>query len=119
LGDGLRLRYPRSARVRSGPEIRALLREGSRRRCGPLEVIRRPSKTRKARAAIVIPLYGQSAVERNRLKRRVREFLRTEWLPLASGEAPAPEILVRARSGAYGLAPARLRETLAECLETP
>lgn len=104
--------------MRSGPEIRTLQREGSRRRCGPVEVIYGASKTRKARAAIVVPLYGHSAVDRNRLKRRVREFLRTEWLPRASEETPAPEVLVRARRGAYGLTPARLRHALAECLET-
>lgn len=118
MGDGLRLRYPRSARVRSGPEIRALQREGSTRRCGPLEVIRRPSKTRKARAGVVVPLYGKGAVQRNRLKRRVREFLRTEWLPRAAEETPAPEVLVRVRPGAYALTPTRLRRALSECLDT-
>jgi ribonuclease P protein component len=78
-------------------------------------VVRRPSTTHEARAAIVIPLYGHTVVERNRLKRRVREFLRTEWLPVARLERPAPEILVRARPGAYELAANRLSAALSEC----
>jgi len=78
-------------------------------------VIQRRSTTHEARAAIIIPLHGHTVVERNRLKRRVREFLRTEWLPGASRENPPREILVRARPAAYGLAASRLRAALAEC----
>ena len=116
MGDGLRFRYPRSARLRRGPEIRALLRKGSRRRCGPLEVYRRNSPTESARAGIVVPRYGHTIVQRNRLKRRLREFVRTEWLVEAQSEKPAPEILVRARPAAYDAKAGELREALGRCL---
>lgn len=34
------------------------------------------------RAGIVVPRYGHSAVDRNRLKRRLRELVRLQVLPL-------------------------------------
>lgn len=116
MGDGLRFRYPRSARLRRGPEIRTLLRKGSRRRCGPLEVYRRDSPTESVRAGIVVPRYGHTIVQRNRLKRRLREFVRTEWLAEAQNERPAPEILVRARPAAYHAEAGELREAFGRCL---
>lgn len=116
MGDGHRFRYPRSARIRSGPDIRALLREGSRRRCGPLEVYRAESRTHTARAGVVVPRYGHSIVQRNRLKRRLREFLRTEWLPAVRAEQPAPEMLIRVRPPAYDLRGKALREALGRCI---
>ncbi len=116
MGDGHRLRYPRSARLRRGPEIRALLKESSRRRCGPLEVYQAESRTRSPRACIVVPRYGHTIVERNRVKRRLREFVRIEWLPRARFQQPAPEILVRARPQAYKLDAGALREAFGRCL---
>lgn len=115
LGDGRRFRYPRSARLRRGPEIRTLVREGLRRRCGPLEVYRAVSRTHQARAGIVVPRYGHTIVERNRLKRRLRECVRTTWLPGARDQTPPPEILIRARPGAYELGFDALRNALGRC----
>ena len=73
------------------------------------------SRTRSARAGIIVPRYGHTIVERNRLKRRLREFVRTEWLPHALAQQPAPEILVRARPQAYGLTASALREAFGKC----
>jgi len=101
--------------VRRGPDIRALLKEGSRSRSGPLEVYRGISGTSSARAGIVVPRYGHTIVQRNRLKRRLREFVRTEWLPSAQRETPRPEIIVRARPGAYELDARELREAFGAC----
>lgn len=74
------------------------------------------SPTRSARAGIVVPRYGHTIVERNRLKRRLREIVRTGWLPAVSGQTPAPEILVRARPAAYASEAAALKEALDHCL---
>ena len=50
-----------------------------------------------ARVGIVVPLYKHSAVARNRLKRRLRELIRIEWLPLL----PAIDVVVKVIPSAY------------------
>lgn len=74
------------------------------------------SRSRSARAGIVVPRHGHTIVERNRLKRRLREVIRTEWLPGARGEEPPPEILVRARPGAYGADASELAKAFFGCV---
>ncbi|MBT8461003.1 MAG: ribonuclease P protein component, partial [Gemmatimonadetes bacterium] len=86
------------------------------RRCGPLEVYRCDSPTRSPRAGIIVPRFGHTIVQRNRLKRRLREFVRTGWLPIAWGQNPVQEILVRARPAAYSTELGTLREALDSCL---
>jgi ribonuclease P protein component len=51
------------------------------------------------RVGIVVPRYGRSAVDRNRLKRRLRELVRTRLLSVA----PSIDIVIRARPGAYSV----------------
>lgn len=75
------------------------------------------SRGHGARAGIVVPRYGHTIVQRNRLKRRLREIVRTEWLPGARDETPPLDILVRARPGAYGVRPSELREAFGRCAE--
>jgi ribonuclease P protein component len=50
-----------------------------------------------ARVGIIVPRHKHSAVDRNRLKRRLRELARTRLLPTL---APA-HVVVRARAEAY------------------
>ena len=47
---------------------------------------------------IVVPRHKHSAVDRNRLKRRLRELVRTRLLPAL----PPCRLVVRARAEAYG-----------------
>jgi ribonuclease P protein component len=49
------------------------------------------------RVGIVVPRYSGSAVDRNRLKRRLRELVRTRLLPSAS----SVDVVIRARPDAY------------------
>lgn len=56
----------------------------------------RPAGTR-TRVGLVVPRYKQSAVARNRLKRRLRELVRTWILPTDV----AVDIVLRVRSDAY------------------
>jgi ribonuclease P protein component len=49
------------------------------------------------RVGIVVPRYSGSAVDRNRLKRRLRELVRTRLLPAA----PSVDVVIRARPDAY------------------
>ena len=49
------------------------------------------------RVGVVVPRYSGPAVDRNRLKRRLRELVRTRLLP----SAPSVDIVIRARPEAY------------------
>jgi len=49
------------------------------------------------RVGFVIPRYRQSAVHRNRLKRRLREIVRLELLPAL----PVADLLIRVHPSAY------------------
>jgi ribonuclease P protein component len=46
---------------------------------------------------MVVPRYSESAVGRNRLKRRLRELVRTRLLPAA----PPMDVVIRARPESY------------------
>jgi ribonuclease P protein component len=49
------------------------------------------------RVGVVVPRYLGSAVDRNRVKRRLRELVRTRLLPIA----PSVDVVIRARRDAY------------------
>ena len=61
-----------------------------------------------SRIGIVVPRHQHSAVDRNRLKRRLRELARLELLPAMRGIA-AIDIAIRARREAYAAAMDALR----------
>jgi ribonuclease P protein component len=51
------------------------------------------------RVGIVVPRYSGSAVDRNRLKRRLRELVRTRLLSMT----PSVDVVIRARPEAYAV----------------
>jgi len=110
-------RFPRSARLRGGKAIRGTFREGRRRASGPLELYARRSPAGRPRVAVVVPRHGHSIVERNRLRRRLREVLRREWLPGAHAGGRRVDLVVRARPAAYGRTFGELRDALTRGLE--
>lgn len=55
-----------------------------------------------------MPRFGNSAVERNRVKRRLRELIRLELLP----GTPPLDMLIRASKSAYGLSFGAMRGEL-------
>ena len=57
------------------------------------------------RVGLIVPRHKHSAVDRNRLRRRLREIIRVELLP-AVGRGDA---LIRAKSEAYEISFAALR----------
>ncbi len=109
-------RFPRAARLRSSREIRATFREGRRHAVRSLELHARPSPSGRPRVAVVVPLHRRTIVERNQLRRRLRELLRREWLPTAVREGMAVDLVVRARPAAYELDFDTLRAELLEAL---
>ena len=63
------------------------------------------------RVGVVVPKYKHSGVDRNRLKRRLRELVRTRLLPQWRGDAgatPGLDIVVRALPSAYRISMAEL-----------
>jgi ribonuclease P protein component len=55
----------------------------------------------RTRLALVVPKHGRKIVERNRLKRRLRESARHELMPLCRDRGAELDILIRARPEAY------------------
>ena len=78
------------------------MREGKRLRTTHLEVraiaspLASPSGTR-TRIGLIVPRFHQSAVSRNRLKRRLRELSRTRLIP----SDLAADVVIRIRPDAY------------------
>lgn len=110
-------RFPPAARIGSSEQIRAVFREGVRHEAGPLELFVRPSPAGRPRVAFVVPRHGHTIVERNRLKRRLREIVRRGWMARAHRDGPEVDVVVRARPGAYGASFDRLRSDLSQRLE--
>jgi ribonuclease P protein component len=76
-----------------------------------------PSPVSLPRLGLVIPKHKRSGVERNRLKRRLREIGRTELLPRLRAAARPADLLVRARAEAYGASFEALRGELVQVVE--
>lgn len=53
------------------------------------------------RLGVVVPKHRRNSVERNRLKRRLREILRRDILPRLAERDVRADILIRARKEAY------------------
>ena len=70
---------------------------GRRLRTEHLEVRANDSLLSHARAAVVVGKHRHSIVERNRLRRRLRELLRTKVLPTIGGV----DLVVRSLPSAY------------------
>lgn len=62
--------------------------------------------------AVVVPRHGRRIVDRNRLKRRLRELARREWLPRA-WEAEVPlDVVIQSRAEAYDASFGQLRRAV-------
>lgn len=66
----------------------------------------------RVRLAVVVPKHGRKIVERNRLKRRLRESARLELLPRCLDRGVALDVLIRARPPAYEAGFQQLRDEI-------
>jgi ribonuclease P protein component len=89
---------PQSSRIGRGSDLSALLTQGKRRRTDHLDLFLRPSPVGCSRLAVIVPRLRHTAVERNRLRRRLREIGRRQVLPVL---AEPTDVAVRSRLGAY------------------
>ena len=114
--DGAR-RLPRVRRITRSREIRTLFQRGKRSRTAHLDVFDSASPYAYSRVVAVVPKHRHSAVERNVVKRRLREVLRTVVLPGLDRRGLGVDVLVRARREAYDASFAALVEELSEWLD--
>jgi len=90
---------------------------GKRSRTAHLDVYDSPSPFARSRVGVVVPRHGRRVVDRNLLKRRLREILRTEILPGLAERGDLHDVLVRARREAYSALHRDLQAELREWLD--
>ena len=108
---------PRRARITASDEIRSLFQRGKRSKTRHLDAFVSPSPAPFARLGVVVPKHKRTIVQRNRLKRRLRELGRTVLLPGLGNLPAAPDVLLRARPEAYTASFADLRDEVAALTE--
>ena len=106
-------RLAKSSRLTRAADIRALQTQGKRRRTDHLDLFSRPSPVECSRLGVIVPLYQRTAVQRNLLRRRLREIGRRDVLPCL---AAATDVLVKARGGAYSASFETLRREIVRSL---
>jgi ribonuclease P protein component len=101
-------RFPRSHRLTRGTQLSLVLREGKRIRTEHLDLRIVASLLHHPRVGFIVPKHGRSIVERNQLKRRLREIVRQNILQ----RIPSVDMIVRARPEAYSAPFASLEREL-------
>ena len=92
---------PRETRIRLGSEIRELLERGKRKRTKNVDVFFAASPASRSRLGLIIPKHGHKIVQRNLLKRRLREICRRRVLPGLDVAGVSYDVLIRAKRSAY------------------
>lgn len=110
-------RQPLMQRITRSAEIRAVFRRGKRSGTAHLDVFDSPSPLPYPRVGLVVPKHRHTVVERNLVKRRLREVLRLDVLPRLEAAGVNADILVRARREAYGIPYRTLRDELVRWTE--
>jgi ribonuclease P protein component len=110
-------RLPRGARIHSSSEIRRLLAKGKRQRTASLDVYVTASEAARSRLGVIVPKHGRRIVDRNLLKRRLREIGRRQILPALDARGARRDILIRARVAAYGAEFEALAREVSELVE--
>ena len=94
------LGFPRDSRITRGPELQRVLKEGKRIRTKSFDVRACASPLGHSsgrRIGIIVPKAKHNAVERNLLKRQLKELARTMLLPAGA----AMDIVLLARNDTY------------------
>lgn len=104
---------PSPQRLTRTADLLTVRREGKRVRTPVLEVRVLASLLRHHRIGIVVPRHKHSAVDRNRLKRRLRELTRARWVA-EWREMPAMDVVLYALPPAYAADFAALHEQVAQ-----
>ena len=78
-----------------------MLEKGKRQRTTSLDVFTAPSAAARSRLGLIVPRHGRRIVDRNLLKRRLREIGRRRVLPWLDEQGALTDVLIRARPSAY------------------
>lgn len=97
IGTTSRLGFSRAQRLAHASEIELVKRTGKRVKTGLLDVRVAASPSLCARVGVIVPKYRRQIVERNKLRRRLREIIRTRMLPVMA----VRDVLIRALPQAY------------------
>jgi ribonuclease P protein component len=108
---------PRQVRITASDEIRTLFRRGKRSKTRHLDAFVSPSPAAFARLGVVVPKHKRTIVQRNRLKRRLRELGRGVLLPGLRNRGAALDVLLRVRPEAYTASFADLRDEVSALTE--
>jgi ribonuclease P protein component len=82
-----------------------------------VDVFFAPSPVPFSRLGVIVPKHGRSIVERNGLRRRIREIGRRGILPETARRGLVVDMLVRARGEAYGAEFGALEAEIREAVE--
>jgi len=116
--EGLaRFRFPASRRITRSREIRSLFRRGRKKKTSHLDVFFLSSEGPAARVGFVVPKHHRGVVDRNRVKRRLKEIGRRDILPTLTDGRIVVDLLIRARREAYEASFRQLRRELLEVTE--
>ena len=108
---------PRESRIARSAEIRLLFQRGKRRKTRHLDAFVSPSPAAFPRLAVVVPKHKHTIVERNLVRRRLREIGRTVVLPALRNSGAVLDVMVRARPDAYRATFAQLHDELTTLAE--
>ena len=95
-----------------GAEIEAVLAQGKRIRTRHLELRIAASPLSHPRIGLIVGKRGHTSVERNRLKRRLREALRLETV----SDLPPVDLVIRVNPSSYDCSFATLRLDVSNAL---
>ena len=109
--------FPRSVRIRRSNEIQAILQQAKRESTRNLEIFFAAPKESFSRFGVIVPKHGQRIVDRNRLKRRLREIGRRQVIPHLNSQSCEGDLLVRAARSAYRASFAELEREINEAVE--
>ena len=94
-----------------------MLEKGKRQRTTSLDIFTAPSTAARSRLGLIVPRHGQRIVDRNLLKRRLREIGRRRVLPWLDERGAVTDVLVRARPSAYAAEFDGLSQEVIEAVE--
>ncbi len=80
-----------------------MIERGKRERTTNLDVFIGASPGSHARLGLIVPKHGHRIVDRNLLKRRLRDIGRRRVLPRLDGAGVRADVLIRARRPAYAV----------------
>jgi ribonuclease P protein component len=90
---------------------------GRRARVGPVDFVWVDGKEPFSRVGVIVPKHRHNSVERNLLRRRLKELSRRVLLPELSEIGLEVDVLVRARREAYDASFVDLERAVARFLE--